>query len=352
MVLASSGTHSDNDTLVTSAKSLVTNGIERLLPDHAVAQSDLCGTIHKGHQVLRWRLASAAVIISVSCFLMWADFKMGEETGRAGLILTPIAVLVAMAGANEVRTLIESKGHKLRPFCAEIGSGFATLMACVPLFWLDYPVDCPIGRLGWILYGILGAIGGFFLVEILRFNEAERIVERVAFQSFAVVYFGGLLGFLAVIRDWHDNNWGLIAVISVISVVKLSDAGAYFVGRAVGRHKMAPKLSPGKTWEGAAGALVVGSLGGWVSLEILQAIVNGPTGAIAIHECLLYGLVLSVAGMIGDLVESLLKRDAAVKDSSRWLPGLGGILDVFDSLLVAAGVAYVCWSGGLITLPG
>ena len=105
MVLASSGTHSDNDTLVTSAKSLVTNGIERLLPDHPVAESDRCGTIHKGHQVLRWRLASAAVIISVSCFLMWADFKMGEETGRAGLILTPIAVLVAMAGANEVRTL-------------------------------------------------------------------------------------------------------------------------------------------------------------------------------------------------------------------------------------------------------
>ena len=305
----------------------------------------------EGHQVLRWRLISAAIIISISCFLMWADFQVAETTGRAGLILAPIAVVVAMAGAHEVKELIEAKGHRLRPLCCEIGSGFAALLACMPLFWLDYPADCPIGRLGWILYGVLGAMGGFFLVEIIRFEKPEQIIERVALQTFSAAYVGGLLGFLAALRDWHDNAWGLIALISIIAVVKLSDAGAYFVGRAFGKHKMAPKLSPGKTVEGAVGALVVGSLGGWLALEILQWIILGTTGGIPIHECLIYGLILSIAGMIGDLVESLMKRDAAVKDSSKWLPGLGGILDVFDSLLVAAGVAFLCWSSGLITLP-
>ena len=99
------------------------------------------------------------------------------------------------------------------------------------------------------------------------------------------------------------------------------------------------QTQPGKTWKGQQEHCHFQSLGGWLSLEILQAIVNGPTGAIAIHECLLYGLVLSVAGMIGDLVESLLKRDAAVKDLAA---ARGWEVSSMSSIrLVAAGVAYV-----------
>ncbi|HEY2826642.1 MAG TPA: phosphatidate cytidylyltransferase, partial [Pirellulales bacterium] len=138
-------------------------------------------------------------------------------------------------------------------------------------------------------------------------------------------------------------------LLSLIVVVKMGDPGAITVGSLFGRHKMAPKLSPGKTWEGAGGAMLFAVGGSWVVFHLLRPrLISGEIPAPALWQWICYGLLVGVAGMLGDLAESLLKRDAGQKNSSAWMPGLGGVLDVLDSILFAAPVAYLCWAAGLV----
>jgi phosphatidate cytidylyltransferase len=124
----------------------------------------------------------------------------------------------------------------------------------------------------------------------------------------------------------------------VLVTTKSCDIGAYFTGRAIGRHKLIQWLSPGKTWEGFFGGVlfagVVGGIGAWVLSEVG---VNSPS-SIAIGT--LAGLAFGVVGQAGDLIASLFKRDAGIKDAGHVLPGFGGVLDVLDSLLLALPVAY------------
>jgi phosphatidate cytidylyltransferase len=132
--------------------------------------------------------------------------------------------------------------------------------------------------------------------------------------------------------------------------VKACDTGAYTFGRLFGRHKMSPVISPGKTIEGAVGGLLAACAASYVvfwafdssewTVKISADNFRFVGGKLA---WLTFGLVVGAAGMFADLAESLLKRDAEVKDSSRWLPGLGGVLDILDSLLLAAPVALGWW---------
>jgi phosphatidate cytidylyltransferase len=112
---------------------------------------------------------------------------------------------------------------------------------------------------------------------------------------------------------------------------------------------MAPYLSPGKTWEGAVGAMLFAVLGSWVVFHFLRRhMIAGEIVELSAWQWIAYGLLVGVTGMVGDLAESLLKRDAGAKNSSAWMPGLGGVLDVLDSILFAAPVAYLCWAAGLV----
>jgi phosphatidate cytidylyltransferase len=155
-----------------------------------------------------------------------------------------------------------------------------------------------------------------------------------------MVYVGVMLRFAVLLR----LECGVGAIASWIITVKMGDVGAYTVGRLIGRHKLCPRLSPGKTIEGAVGAVVFTCAGAWASLAWLAPAV------MARHPWawLPYGLVLGIAGMLGDLAESMLKRDVGLKDSSRWMPGFGGVLDILDSLLLSAPVAWLCWSLGML----
>ena len=136
-------------------------------------------------------------------------------------------------------------------------------------------------------------------------------------------------------------------MVSMIALVKISDSCQYFVGSRFGRRKLAPLLSPGKTWEGAVGGILLGIVLGPL---VFTALLYGSSGLkpTLFVPWMIYALLVSTVGIVGDLAESLLKREAGVKDSSTWLPGLGGILDVLDSLLLAAPVAYACWVSGLL----
>ena len=126
---------------------------------------------------------------------------------------------------------------------------------------------------------------------------------------------------------------GLWSLLMAIFVVKSSDIGAYTLGRLIGKHRFAPRISPGKTWEGMLGAVI---------FAIIVANIFADQGKIMSWPlATLFGVCFAFIGQMGDLVESMLKRDAQIKDSSGRIPGFGGVLDVLDSPLVAAPFAYL-----------
>jgi phosphatidate cytidylyltransferase len=208
-------------------------------------------------------------------------------------------------------------------------------------YWLIDHLKFTTGPIGMGI-GILLVFAG----EAYRYQKPGKSMVNIAVSIFALVYVGVMLSFAVSLRE----SWGIGAVAAWIIVVKMGDTGAYIVGRLIGRHKMAPLISPGKTIEGAVGALVFSCLGSWLAFHCIvpftvYEVYRGqptPWGWIA------FGLMVGLAGMLGDLGESLLKRDVGVKDSSTWMPGFGGVLDILDSLLLSAPVAWFCWAVGLV----
>ena len=147
-------------------------------------------------------------------------------------------------------------------------------------------------------------------------------------------------------------------MLTLIAVTKSADAGAYFSGKSLGRNKLVPRLSPKKTWEGLLGGIVMATVVAYVCLRWLFPAVAGganPPGTVAsvswltgpIGGALLLGPLLAIGGLVGDLAESLIKRDAGAKDSGDLLPGLGGVWDVTDSLIAAALPAYLAFAAGV-----
>ena len=199
----------------------------------------------------------------------------------------------------------------------------------------------------------LGVLVLFALAIWLRGVEGKPL-GAVAATVLGVVYTGGMLSFGYAIR-YHQYvigdvplriagrqlnvaAGGLLLMMPMI-LTWSSDIGAYFVGRALGKRKLIPSVSPGKTVAGAVGAVVTTALVAWLYARgVLRPFTSLGFTTLGI---LLFGVAVSVAAQIGDLVESLLKREAGVKDSSKLLPGHGGILDRFDSLLFVLPVSYV-----------
>jgi phosphatidate cytidylyltransferase len=293
--------------------------------------------------VLRWRFASAAVILVTVIGACWLDYAC--NFGRPGVWLAPVCLLLTIMATAEVLDLLSSKNLRPVAWIVYACTSLIVLAGCLPLFWPGYPVDCPIGRTGWPLLAMALATAMAFVGEMQRFEKPGNGIIHVATSIFAIAYVGLLMSFLALLRfhgDGADNGGiGLTALISMCVVVKFSDVGAYAFGRLFGRHKLVPRLSPGKTIEGAVGGLVTACVAALIVAWWIES-------KEAWWAWILYGILLSLAGMIGDLAESLLKRDMERKDSSTWLPGLGGILDFMDSLLTAAPVAYLFWVSGLV----
>lgn len=181
-----------------------------------------------------------------------------------------------------------------------------------------------------------GVVLAAFLVEMAAFTGDGAATARVAYTVFAAAYLGILASFLVRLRWLPDH--ATLALGLTIAVPKGGDIGAYFTGRAFGKHKFSPLLSPKKTWEGFAGGLLAAA-GVAVGLSFA-----GPIFRHGIAEAAAFGVAVGFAGMCGDLAESLVKRDCRAKDAAASVPGFGGLLDVVDSLLFAAPVAYLWFS--------
>jgi phosphatidate cytidylyltransferase len=177
---------------------------------------------------------------------------------------------------------------------------------------------------------------GLCVREFVSKKNQSVGLTAISTTLLGLMYVPWLLNFIQKINFFPGVD-GRFYVLYFILVTKFSDVGAYCVGSLVGRHKMIPRISPGKTWEGFAGAIVVST-----GASVLFAHLAGPrlAGMNTLHAVAL-GMMLSVAAVIGDLIESLFKREAGVKDSGRFFPGIGGILDLLDSLLFNAPLMYL-----------
>jgi len=187
----------------------------------------------------------------------------------------------------------------------------------------------------WILLFLVTCL--VFLRQFPQKNN-PRPLETIAATIFGVMYAGYLFNFFTkLLMAWGDVE-GRLLVLYLVLVVKVSDVGAYFVGCSIGRHKLLPRISPAKSWEGLGGALAAGVL---VSM-LFCTISGGQLGSLTMGmgDAVVLGIVLVVLGVFGDLTESLFKRAAGVKDSSRMILGMGGLLDVLDSLLFTAPALY------------
>jgi phosphatidate cytidylyltransferase len=184
---------------------------------------------------------------------------------------------------------------------------------------------------GFLILFVLGlCLRQFFS----RSNTAG--ILAISTTLFGLMYVPWLLNFIQKINFFAGVE-GNYYVLYFIVITKFSDTGAYAVGSLIGRHKMIPRISPGKTWEGFGGALVVSTL---ASLLFLHFAGRHLAGMNVLHAVVL-GVILSVAAVVGDLIESIFKREAGVKDSGKFFPGIGGILDLLDSLLFNAPIMYL-----------
>ena len=162
-----------------------------------------------------------------------------------------------------------------------------------------------------------------------RFFGVDNVIANCSGNLFSIFYLGFLSSFILGIRI----DFGLWAFLMFIFTVKFSDIGAYTAGRLFGKHKFSPVISPKKTWEGLVGAIIFASLTA-VVFSLKFNIMN-------LLKAVIFGAVFAVLGQLGDLAESMIKRNAMQKDSGSKIPGFGGLLDVLDSPIATAAPAYL-----------
>jgi len=299
------------------------------------------------------RVVTAALVASLFAALAWAD-AAGFAGAAPSWWLLPVVLVIAIGGVDELVRLAGTRGLPLPawllrpavvsiPFAAALGAqAFSTAGATA----------APTAAQGWSAAAFMLSVLLVVAHEVQGYRSGGGSVERLAGATFILAYLGLPLAFMVGLRlmclenlgpeQTGRGHLGIVPLVSLVAVVKAGDIAAYVVGTLVGRTRMAPLLSPGKTWEGAA-ASVAGSLAAaWFILEGSGAMRAAPPwGGWAF-----YGLAVGLAGMLGDLAESLLKREANAKDSGRSLGALGGVLDLVDSLLLAAPVAWLLWAAG------
>lgn len=260
----------------------------------------------------------------------------GNQAISSGVFIVVMLILVA-TGLLEFYNMARAKGLP----CYR---GLGVWSGCLLFFgtWLHSS--------GWLgIHGTPARVNDFesmFLIAfvlglcIRQFVEKEntRGIVTMAVTLFGIMYVAWLLNFVQKIYFFQDQRVeGTYYIVYFIIVTKFSDMGAYLVGSMIGKHKMIPRISPGKTWEGFGGAIVIST---GASLLFAHLFRDHLVGMSMMHAVVL-GVMLSLAAVIGDLIESLMKREAGVKDSGSYFPGIGGILDLLDSLLFNAPLMYL-----------
>jgi phosphatidate cytidylyltransferase len=261
--------------------------------------------------------------------------------------LAALLAIAAALAAGEYLGIARAAGHE--PFVAT-GAALAGLV----------PLVVHARRLG-VYHGDLATLALVLLLALFAASiwwrwPGGRPLGAVAVTAFGVAYTGATLAYGYLLR-YHPYAVGQAAGAALLALPLIltwtSDIGAYFVGRALGKRKLIPAVSPGKTVAGAVGALVLCMVVAWVYerwvlLPNATLALRPLVPALAGSGALVFGAAVSIAAQVGDLAESLIKRESGVKDSSHLLPGHGGVLDRLDSLFFVLPVAYLLFDWLLI----
>lgn len=273
------------------------------------------------------RLTSTLFLWAV---VLWALFSSWRD-GADWVLLVLILVLVGK-GLWEFYALVRAAQC---PHYPVLGTSLGVMLVAVVFFLSSGRVKSTGAVSDWeaAMLGLM-AVGICTRRFFSRGNEST--LRSIAATLLGMVYVAFLFNF--VLKVFFDPRiQGAWFVLFFVLVTKFSDAGAYAVGSLIGRHHMIPRISPGKTWEGTAGGIVVAT-GLGLALILVS---GGRLDPLGWGHAVILGMLLSTAAVVGDLVESLLKREAGIKDSGRWFPGIGGVLDLLDSLLFNAPLMYL-----------
>lgn len=279
--------------------------------------------------MLKHRLLLGPVLIALLVAAVWLDeWLHNAHEVMKGAVLLPILLLAGVGAGVELVSVFKAENVVVSKFvvCASILLGILTSsFTPADLHGVSgIAVACTAAAL--VLLGSL--------IYYSRHHNVQGVIASSASTLLAFVYVGLMGGFILLLRK-EFNGWALLAV---LLITKSMDIGAYFTGRSIGKHKLIPWLSPGKTWEGLFGGIALAAVVGAFAASFSDtAGLNFPVlwwhGAV-------FGACLGLVGQAGDLLASLLKRDAGMKDYSQRLPGFGGVLDVIDSPLLVAPIAY------------
>jgi phosphatidate cytidylyltransferase len=251
------------------------------------------------------RIAITLILLPVVLGVVWLG----------GWWLFGLALVGGLLALHELYAMARS----LRPI---VLGGYAGLILTL--------IGAQLGGTTWVLAGILSTVVAALLVFFVS-SARQNAVGGFALTLLGVVWVGGGLSYLMLVRDVPEN--GRLLIFTVLLTVFADDTAAFFVGRTIGRHRLAPAISPGKSVEGFIGGTIAGVAVTFFALYEQDVVSTG--------ESLILGVVIAVAATLGDLFESAVKRDLGVKDSGTLLGGHGGVLDRVDSLLWAGPAAYV-----------
>ena len=264
------------------------------------------------------RILTAIVGLPILLYTVWSP------TPYFFIALIAIAVVLALAEFYSLASKIGAKPQAL--------PGYAASLVVIASFVYEEP-RLAVAALSALVIGSLAA-------AVFRPDEIKQSLLSVSASVFGVIYVALLAGCLAGVRMIPDTFAGMGGtqfssklITTFFAIVMMTDTGAYYTGRAIGRHKLAPRISPGKTIEGSVGGFVAAIVAGLLCKLIFFH-------ELPIAHALLLGAAMGALGQIGDLAESMLKRSANVKDSGKLLPGHGGILDRIDSILFCAPLLY------------
>lgn len=285
--------------------------------------------LSKGATFVR-RLSSTVLLWAVVLAALFAPHRIVADVCFIGLIvLLGGAGLVEFYGLIEKRGLVCFKRWGIAGGVLLLGGTFACLSGWrEPQNVLGQANDFETGFLVLFVLGLC--------VRQLVAKSDPAGLTAISTTLFGLMYVGWLFNFVQKIHFYPEAN-GRLFLIYFVLVTKCSDTGAYVVGSLIGRHKMIPRISPGKTWEGFGGAILASTAASVAFAMLAQGRLVGMNSGHAV----ILGVLLGVSAVVGDLIESLFKREAGLKDSGRLFPGIGGILDLLDSILFNAPLMYL-----------
>ena len=272
-----------------------------------------------------------------STLLLWAVVTAIFVSGSVWLFIAMLS-LITLFGIREYFQMTREAGMPAQP-------GWGMLVTLIYLlvigWWLGTAGHDALDPLHGVdvAFLILIVMGGFFC-QLRRAVDGQKTVTEVAVTTLGFIYIAVMFSFLSrllFLPTHEDVIPGAWLVIWLVAVTKFTDMGAYITGSLIGKHKMIPHISPGKTWQGFAGGLLFAQLAGCGLFALMpdKLAVLGSWGWVVGLS-----LLLALVAVVGDLAESVLKRSIGIKDSGHALPGIGGTLDLIDSLCFTAPVLY------------